>query len=74
MTKDTTHYRTQDRGKTWRSFEMPLRPAFVGQPLSFHSDPKKSGYVLYQGTKCEREGPWGYICHDEVRVSSRIAL
>lgn len=65
LTKDTKHYRTNDRGKTWRSFDVPVRPAFVGQPLSFHSDPKKYGYILYQGTKCEREGPWGYVCHDE---------
>ncbi|GJE98598.1 vacuolar protein sorting/targeting protein [Phanerochaete sordida] len=65
LTKETKHYRTNDRGKTWRPFDVPIRPAFVGQPLSFHSDPKKFGSILYQGTACIREGPWGYTCHDE---------
>ncbi|KAK7677437.1 vacuolar protein sorting/targeting protein PEP1 [Cerrena zonata] len=37
----------------------------VGRPLSFHSDPKKFGYILYQGTECEKLGPWGSVCHDE---------
>lgn len=68
LTKDTKHYRTNDRGKTWRPFDVPVPPAFVGQPLSFHSDKKNWGYILYQGTKCEREGPWGYTCHDKVRL------
>ena len=75
LTKDTKHYRTMDRGKTWQSFEAPLRPAFIGRPLSFHSDPKKYGYILYQGTKCESRLPWGDgDCHDEVSMRSRFAL
>ncbi|KAL0954074.1 hypothetical protein HGRIS_005224 [Hohenbuehelia grisea] len=64
LTKDKTHYRTADRGKTWRSFEMPVEPSLVSKPLSFHSDPKKYGYILYQGTKCDRRG-WSAVCHDE---------
>ncbi|KAJ3780213.1 vacuolar protein sorting/targeting protein 10 [Lentinula aff. detonsa] len=64
LTRGYTHYRTEDRGKTWRSFDMPVRPAFVAQPLSFHSDPKKYGYILYQGTACDEVG-WGAVCHDE---------
>ncbi|KAI0071571.1 Oligoxyloglucan reducing end-specific cellobiohydrolase [Panus rudis PR-1116 ss-1] len=65
LTRGTTHYRTQDRGKSWKAFEMPIPPALVGRPLSFHSDPKKYGYILYQGTACEKLGPFGSICHDE---------
>ncbi|KAI0041822.1 Oligoxyloglucan reducing end-specific cellobiohydrolase [Auriscalpium vulgare] len=64
LTKTMTHYRTDDRGKTWRTFEIPLSPAYVAKPLSFHSDPAKYGYILYQGSKCDREG-WGSVCHDE---------
>ena len=45
---------------------MPATPAFVARPLSFHVDPKKYGYILYQGTSCEPYG-WGERCHDEVR-------
>jgi Sortilin, neurotensin receptor 3, len=66
LTRGTTHYRTEDRGETWRSFEMPVSPSYVARPLSFHSDPSKYGYIIYQGTKCEREGGWSSICHDEV--------
>ncbi|KAI0923357.1 vacuolar protein sorting/targeting protein PEP1 [Taiwanofungus camphoratus] len=64
LTKGKTHYRTDDRGKTWHPFTMPIAPALIGKPLSFHSDNSKYGYVLYQGTKCEGAG-WGAVCHDE---------
>ncbi|OSD04902.1 Oligoxyloglucan reducing end-specific cellobiohydrolase [Trametes coccinea BRFM310] len=64
LSRSTTHWRTIDRGKTWQSFDMPLPPALVSRPLSFHSDPSKWGYVLYQGTVCSGSG-WGSICHDE---------
>ncbi len=66
LTRGTTHYRTEDRGQTWRSFEMPLPPSSIARPLSFHSDSSKYGYIIYQGTKCEHEGGWSSICHDEV--------
>lgn len=66
LTRSKTHYRTSDRGKSWQSFDMPASPAYVGKPLSFHSDPKKYGYILYQGTSCQAHG-WGEQCHDEVR-------
>ncbi|KAK7031441.1 Sortilin [Favolaschia claudopus] len=64
LTRGKKHYRTQDRGKTWRTFEVPVSPALVARPLSFHSDPKNFGHVLYQGTTCDKDG-WGAICHDE---------
>lgn len=65
LTREKVHYRTDDRGKTWRSFKMPAVPAYVPNPLSFHSDPAKYGYILYQGMECDRIG-WGSVCHDEV--------
>ncbi|OSX64575.1 hypothetical protein POSPLADRAFT_1138528 [Postia placenta MAD-698-R-SB12] len=65
LTRGISHYMTSDRGKTWRSFEMEIPPALVGKPLSFHSDPAKYGYILYQGTRCESSGGWGSICYDE---------
>ncbi|KAI0750610.1 Oligoxyloglucan reducing end-specific cellobiohydrolase [Irpex lacteus] len=64
LTKGTTHYRTDDRGKTWRSFNVPVPPAYIGKPISFHSDPKKYGYILYQGTRCS-SGIFGQTCMDE---------
>lgn len=65
LTMGTTHYRTEDQGRTWISFKMPARPALVAHPLSFHSDPTKYGYILYQATVCERVD-WAVVCHDEV--------
>lgn len=66
LTKGATHYRTADRGRTWQSFTMPVSPAFVPFPLSFHSDPTSYGYILYQGTKCVKNPiGWGSVCHDE---------
>ncbi|EIM80281.1 Oligoxyloglucan reducing end-specific cellobiohydrolase [Stereum hirsutum FP-91666 SS1] len=64
LTRGKTHYRTDDRGKTWRTLEVPVPPAFMSRPLSFHSDPAKNGYILYQGVSCVRQG-WGEVCHDE---------
>lgn len=57
-----------DRGRTWQAFEMPLAPAMIGRPLSFHADPSKSDYILYQGTICTGTG-WRTDCRDEVRTS-----
>jgi hypothetical protein len=71
LTDGKTHYRTEDRGKTWRPFEVPLEPAMVSMPLSFHSDPKKYGYILYQGMSCAKQG-WGKICHDEASRPSSV--
>ncbi|KAJ7762850.1 vacuolar protein sorting/targeting protein 10 [Mycena maculata] len=68
LTRQRTHYRTDDEGKTWRPFEVPINAALVLRPLSFHSDPKKFGYILYQGTVCDKIG-WGYICHDETYMT-----
>ncbi|KIM23057.1 hypothetical protein M408DRAFT_266851 [Serendipita vermifera MAFF 305830] len=60
----TKHYTTRDRGRTWHSFNVPM-PLIWGQypPLSFHADPEKVGYVLYQGRQC-REGSV-FECQEE---------
>jgi hypothetical protein len=73
LTRGTTHYRTEDRGKSWRPFEVPIPPALVAKPLAFHSDLEKYGYVLYQGTVCDKSG-WGAVCHDEVSRESPIYI
>jgi hypothetical protein len=65
LTDGKEHWRTDDRGKTWRSFKVPAPPAWVASPLAFHSDREKDGYILYQGRVCD----WGFVCHDEVRGS-----
>jgi hypothetical protein len=67
LTDNMIHYRTADRGRMWRSFEVPVPPALVARRLSFHSDPKKWGSILYQATLCNRQG-WDAVCHNKVRV------
>jgi hypothetical protein len=68
LTKGTKHYKTDDRGRTWRSFDVPLEPALSFSPLSFHADPQKAGYILYQGVKCERHTIFGLReCSEKVR-------
>ncbi|KAH7923692.1 Oligoxyloglucan reducing end-specific cellobiohydrolase [Leucogyrophana mollusca] len=64
LTTGTKHYRTDDRGRTWHSFDVPAKTSYVARPLSFHSDPAKWGHILYQGTVCSPWG-WGETCHDE---------
>ncbi|KAG7098099.1 hypothetical protein E1B28_000073 [Marasmius oreades] len=64
LTAGTDHYLTDDRGKTWRKFSMPIPLAMTSSPLSFHSDPKNYGYIIYHGTECKKIG-WGTECHDE---------
>ncbi|KAK2467352.1 hypothetical protein APHAL10511_000587 [Amanita phalloides] len=59
-----THYRTSDRGKTWRPFKVPAAAALVSNPLSFHSDHSKYGYILYQGTQCKQNKGSGFKCID----------
>ncbi|KAG8905227.1 vacuolar protein sorting/targeting protein PEP1 [Tulasnella sp. 403] len=56
LTKEKIHYRTTNRGENWQSFEMPLAPALVPAPLSFHADKDKFGHILYQGTTCHMMG------------------
>ncbi|PFH50972.1 hypothetical protein AMATHDRAFT_60180 [Amanita thiersii Skay4041] len=63
LSNEQTHWRTSDKGKTWHSFEMPVPPAVVARPLSFHSDKSKYGYIIYQGSKC-KPGSWGFDCID----------
>lgn len=65
LSESTVHYRTEDRGRTWRPFSVPAAPALVAEPLSFHSDNTKYGYILYQGTTCE-SGGWSAKCRDHV--------
>ncbi|KAG1840149.1 hypothetical protein F4604DRAFT_1599035, partial [Suillus subluteus] len=64
LTNSYTHYRTDDRGKSWRAFDVPELVAYVQKPLSFHSDPKKREYTLFQADQI----PWGERCRDVVRT------
>ncbi|KAG2146361.1 hypothetical protein DEU56DRAFT_971534 [Suillus clintonianus] len=63
LTNSLTHYRTDDRGKTWHIFDVPELVAYVPKPLSFHSDPRKWYYILFQATKCDQT-PWRERCRD----------
>ncbi|OAX34393.1 Oligoxyloglucan reducing end-specific cellobiohydrolase, partial [Rhizopogon vinicolor AM-OR11-026] len=63
LTNGNTHYRTDDRGSTWHSFDIPQSVAYIPRPLSFHSDPTRWEYILFQTTQCTRIG-WVDLCQD----------
>ncbi|SAM85571.1 related to VPS10 domain-containing receptor SorCS1 precursor [Ustilago bromivora] len=67
LSRETTHWRTSDRGKTWQEFLTPHPPATrAGAPMEFHADPKHWDWVIFTGKKCSMWTPWGgRICHDE---------
>ncbi|KAG1738508.1 hypothetical protein EDB19DRAFT_894550 [Suillus lakei] len=65
LTNSHTHYRTDDRGRSWRTFDIPGLVAYGPKPLSFHSDPKKWEYTLFQATECDPI-PWGERCRDVI--------
>ncbi|KAG9119422.1 vacuolar protein sorting/targeting protein PEP1, partial [Ceratobasidium sp. 392] len=58
------HWRTNNRGKTWQSFEMPHPVALTSSPLSFHSDKKNAEWILMQVWDCKKTN-WGFSqsCH-----------
>ena len=61
LTKETTHYMTADRGKTWNKFFTDSSPsAWRLQPLSFHaSEPDQ---IIFNGQDC-----MGIYCEEVVR-------
>ena len=68
LSKGKRHYRSTDRGQTWQPFNVPVPPAFMSEPLAFHADKQRSGYIIYQGTKCDLRS-----CLDMVRNPSPFA-
>ncbi|KAL1837500.1 hypothetical protein VTJ49DRAFT_3728 [Mycothermus thermophilus] len=58
LTEGYTHYRTDDRGKTWQKFKTPaLMSMFRGDILQFHaSDPDR---IIFNAMACE-----GILCQE----------
>ncbi|KAL9601360.1 MAG: hypothetical protein Q9219_002536 [cf. Caloplaca sp. 3 TL-2023] len=55
MGKGSTHWHTNDQGKTWQDFEIPkARPSLFRAPLAFHA--KDSDKVLIHGEVCKIGG------------------
>ena len=69
LTAGTTHWRTTNRGDTWRSFTTQLPPSLGANVLAFHAN--KADWIIYTGQNCRDSGSqWGgKICHEEVRFS-----
>lgn len=60
---EKTHYRTNDRGKTWHSFDTEVPPSMLQNPLSFNA--KSHDSILFAGEQCDDKGGfWGTQCHD----------
>ncbi|KAJ6476355.1 Oligoxyloglucan reducing end-specific cellobiohydrolase [Mycena sanguinolenta] len=62
-----THYRTEDNGHSWIPFDLPPSPAHRIS-LSFHSDPLKSGHILYLCQACDSPNR-GRVCHRETYIT-----
>ncbi|KAL8716793.1 MAG: hypothetical protein Q9225_005910, partial [Loekoesia sp. 1 TL-2023] len=55
MGKGSTHWHTNDQGKTWQDFEIPkARPSLFRAPLAFHTE--DSDKVLIHGEVCKIGG------------------
>ncbi|KAL8839972.1 MAG: hypothetical protein Q9170_001514 [Blastenia crenularia] len=55
MGKGSTHWHTNDQGKTWQDFEIPkARPSLFRAPLAFHAE--DSDKVLIHGEVCKVGG------------------
>ncbi|KAL8949247.1 MAG: hypothetical protein Q9222_004621 [Ikaeria aurantiellina] len=55
MGKQSTHWHTNDQGKTWKDFEIPnARPSLFRAPLAFHA--KDSNKILIHGEVCRIGG------------------
>ncbi|KKY25984.1 putative vacuolar protein sorting protein [Phaeomoniella chlamydospora] len=52
------HWKTDDRGKTWTSFETEATPSLFREPFSFHG--RDSERVIFHGQLCE-----GWICDEK---------
>ena len=50
LTKETTHYKTNDRGKTWQSFFTNSSPSVWRQPLTFHAEDWNK--IIFNGEDC----------------------
>lgn len=61
LTRESTHWATNDRGATWDEFFTDAQPSMFRKPLSFHaSDPDK---IIFHGQDCT-----GIFCEEEVSV------
>lgn len=64
ITRDSTHYMTKDRGKTWQTFKTGMAPSMFRMPLTFHaSEPDK---VIFNGMDC-KNALW---CTEETRYTT----
>lgn len=61
LTKEGTHYKTEDRGETWQSFVTDYPPSVLrNQPLSFHADDHDK--IIFNAEDC-----MGIFCEELVR-------
>ena len=56
------HWKTDDRGKTWSSFETKAVPSAFREPFSFHG--RDSKRVIFHGQLCE-----GWICDEHAFIT-----
>lgn len=64
LTQDSKHYKTEDRGETWESFNTnSLASAFQPEILVFHADDPNR--IIFNGMDCD-----GIFCDEEARYTT----
>lgn len=64
LTKSATHYKTQDRGKSWTKFNSGSMPSdFQPDILMFHAD--DADRIIFNGMECE-----GPFCNEEATYTT----
>ncbi|KAI8342310.1 hypothetical protein BC941DRAFT_138054 [Chlamydoabsidia padenii] len=66
--KDKQHWKTEDQGKSWQSFETPVEPAVTAQQLSFHA--RRPGNILFTGFQCTKKGWQNSDCREETHYTT----
>lgn len=61
LTRESTHWYTNDRGASWEEFFTDAEPSMTRKPLAFHAgDPDK---IIFHGVDCA-----GIFCEDVVSL------
>ncbi|KAI8075104.1 hypothetical protein BC940DRAFT_363148 [Gongronella butleri] len=68
LSNSKKHWKTDDQGVTWHSFDTPNEPASGNQLLSFHA--QRPGHVIFFGFQCDAKALGAPDCHVEAHYTT----